>query len=66
MSYLSIDEKACRLMTKQWMTAREIWQLVDEGAYSTCRDGVVRLWKAGRIQRTKDRPWRYRRVIMVG
>lgn len=66
MNTLSIDEKAFRVMTKEWMTAREIWQLVDEGAYSTCRDGVVRLWKMGRIQRTDETPARYRRVIMVG
>jgi hypothetical protein len=63
---LLIDEKAFRKVTGQWLTARDIWAVVGEGTPEAVGAALWRLWEAGRVHRTDEKPPRYMRVIMVG
>lgn len=55
MNTLSIDEKSFAVMTKDWQTAREVWQQIDDDCkLAAVAAALVRLWKAGRIQRSGD------------
>jgi hypothetical protein len=50
----TIDDKALAAVDGQWRTAREIFRLVDEGAFSSFRCALARLADAGMIECRRD------------
>jgi hypothetical protein len=59
-----IDDKAIAVVDCEWRTAREIYAILDEGAFVTTSAALVRLAAAGRIERRHD-PCRNMKVFRV-
>jgi hypothetical protein len=64
----TIDDKAFATVDCEWRTAREIFAILDEGAFSSTAGALIRLVAAGKVERRHD-PYRnlqkitrYRRV----
>jgi hypothetical protein len=49
-----IDDKAIAVIDSEWRSAREIYAILDEGAFGTTSAALVRLAAAGRIERRHD------------
>jgi hypothetical protein len=63
----TINDKALAAVDSEWRTAREIFAILDEGAYRSTVAALVRLADAGTIERRHDphrnmMVARYRRV----
>ena len=63
----TIDDKALAAVGSEWRTAREIYAILDEGAYNSTVAALTRLANAGTIARRLDpyrnvKIWRYRCV----
>jgi hypothetical protein len=52
-----IDDKAIAVVDGEWRSAREIYAILDEGAFVSTAAALVRLADAGRIERRHD-PYR--------
>jgi hypothetical protein len=50
----SIDDKALAAVNGEWRTAREIFAIIDEGAFISTRTALARLANAGLIDRRKE------------
>ena len=59
---LMIDDKAIAVVDGEWRSAREIYAILDEGAFTSTAAALVRLADAGRIERRHD-PHRNVRVV---
>jgi hypothetical protein len=57
-----IDDKAIAVVDGEWRSAREIYAMLDEGAFVTTTAALVRLADAGRIERRHD-PYRDQKVV---
>jgi hypothetical protein len=57
-----IDDKAIAVVDGEWRSAREIYAILDEGAFVTTAAALVRLAEAGRIERRHD-PYRNVKVV---
>jgi hypothetical protein len=57
----TIDEKALAAVDCEWRTAREIYAILDEGAFISTVAALTRLVNAGKIERRHD-PFRNVRV----
>jgi hypothetical protein len=53
----TIDDKALAAVDREWRTAREIYTIVDEGAFISTVAELTRLVNAGKIERRHD-PYR--------
>jgi hypothetical protein len=53
----TIDDKALAAVDSEWRTAREIYAILDEGAFVSTVAALVRLADAGKIGRRHD-PYR--------
>jgi hypothetical protein len=51
---LMIDDKAIAVVDGEWRSAREIYAILDEGAFTSTAAALVRLADAGRIERRQD------------
>jgi hypothetical protein len=49
-----IDDKAIAVVDGEWRSAREIYAILDEGAFVSTAAALVRLADAGRIERRHD------------
>jgi hypothetical protein len=49
-----IDDKAIAVVDGEWRSAREIYAILDEGAFVTTAAALVRLANAGMIERRHD------------
>jgi hypothetical protein len=49
-----IDDKVIAVVGGEWRSAREIYAILDEGAFVTTSAALVRLADAGRIERRHD------------
>jgi hypothetical protein len=56
-----IDDKAIAVVDGEWRSAREIYVILDEGAFVSTAAALVRLADAGRIERRHD-PYRNLKV----
>jgi hypothetical protein len=52
-----IDDKAIAVVDGEWRSAREIYAILDEGAFVSTAAALVRLADAGKIERRHD-PYR--------
>jgi hypothetical protein len=59
---LLIDDKAIAVVDGEWRSAREIYAILDEGAFTSTAAALVRLANAGRIERRHD-PCRTEKVV---
>ena len=59
---LMIDDKAIAVVDGKWRSAREIYAILDEGAFTSTAAALVRLADAGRIERRHD-PHRNVKVV---
>jgi hypothetical protein len=50
----SIEDKALAAVDDEWRTAREIFVIIDEGAFISTRTALARLANAGLIERRKE------------
>jgi hypothetical protein len=50
----TIDDRAQAAVNSEWRTAREIYEIIDQGAFVSTAAALVRLADAGRIQRRHD------------
>lgn len=50
----SIEDKALAAVNGEWRTAREIFAIIDEGAFISTRTALARLANAGLIDRRKE------------
>jgi hypothetical protein len=57
----TIDEKALAAVDCEWRTAREIYAILDEGAFISTVAALTRFVNAGKIERRHD-PFRNVRV----
>ena len=53
----TIDDKALAAVDGEWRTAREIYAILDEGAFVSTIAALTRLVKAGKVDRRHD-PYR--------
>jgi hypothetical protein len=53
----TIDDKALAAVDRDWRTAREIYPIIDEGAFASTVAALIRLADAGKIERRHD-PYR--------
>jgi len=53
----TIDDKALAAVDREWRTAREIYAILDEGAFVSTMAALIRLATAGKIERRYD-PYR--------
>jgi hypothetical protein len=53
----TIDDKALAAVDSEWRTAREIYAILDEGAFISTVAALTRLVNAGKIERRHD-PYR--------
>jgi hypothetical protein len=58
----TIDDKAQAAVDSEWRTAREIYAILDEGAFTSTAAALIRLADAGRIERRHD-PHRNVKVV---
>ena len=49
-----INDKAIAVVDGEWRSAREIYAILDEGAFVSTAAALVRLADAGRIERRHD------------
>jgi hypothetical protein len=52
-----IDDKAIAVVDDEWRSAREIYAILDEGAFVSTAAALTRLVNAGKIERRHD-PYR--------
>jgi hypothetical protein len=50
----TIDDKALLAVDCVWRTAREIYGILDEGAFASTTAALIRLADAGKIERRHD------------
>jgi hypothetical protein len=50
----TIDDRAQAAVNGEWRTAREIFAIVDQGAFVSTAAALIRLANAGRIERRQD------------
>jgi hypothetical protein len=67
---LTIDDKALAAVDCDWRTAREIFAILDEGAFTSTAAALIRLADAGKVDRRHDpfrnvKVSRYRSVYEV-
>jgi hypothetical protein len=53
----TIEDKALAVVDREWRTAREIYAIIDEGAFISTVAALTRLVNAGKIERRQD-PYR--------
>ena len=53
----TIEDKALAVVDREWRTAREIYAIIDEGAFISTVAALTRLVNAGKIERRYD-PYR--------
>jgi hypothetical protein len=58
----TIDDRAQAAVNSEWRTAREIYEIIDQGAFVSTAAALVRLADAGRIERRHD-PHRNVKVV---
>jgi hypothetical protein len=57
----TIDDKALAAVDCEWRTAREIYAIIDEGAFVSTVTALIRLADPGKIER-RHNPYRNARV----
>jgi len=57
----TIEDKALAAVDSKWRTAREIYAILDEGAFASTVTALIRLADAGKIERRHD-PYRNSKV----
>jgi hypothetical protein len=50
----TIDDKAFAVVDNEWRTAREIYAILDEGAFASTVAALIRLAAAGKVERRLD------------
>jgi hypothetical protein len=50
----TIDDKAFAVVDNEWRTAREIYAILDEGAFASTVAALIRLADAGKVERRPD------------
>jgi hypothetical protein len=50
----TIDDKAFAVVDNEWRTAREIYAILDEGAFASTVAALIRLADAGKVERRLD------------
>jgi hypothetical protein len=54
---LTIDDRALAAVDSEWRTAREIYAILDQGAFVSTVAALIRLANAGKVERRHD-PYR--------
>jgi hypothetical protein len=53
----TIDDRALAAVDSEWRTAREIYAILDQGAFASTVAALIRLADAGKVERRHD-PYR--------
>jgi hypothetical protein len=59
----TIGDRAQAAIDSEWRTAREIFAIVDQGAFVSTVAALIRLADAGKIKRRQDDPSRNAKVL---
>jgi hypothetical protein len=50
----TIDDRALAAVNSEWRTAREIYAILDQGAFASTVAALIRLADAGKVERRHD------------